>query len=254
MEDKEEEHQPSHPLACSKLIEDKEDEHQSSQPLACRKLMEDKEEEHQPSHPLACTSCHARLEEEIASSEKQTKLKNRLKYYLFIVALTALETGIILLFALTVLKFKTPNFRVRAVAVQTLRVGNTSNPYFSIAFKAEFNVKNRNFGHFSYHNTTVYFYYEDVRVGRAFIHKSRVDARSTRKFYISVKLTSSYVSRSSILFLQDLNAGVLPISMQSKLRGRVTVLKLLKNDRATNLNCNMDVVVKKRQLRNLKCK
>lgn len=235
-------------------MEDKEEEHQPSHPLACGKLMKDKEEEHLSPHPLACTSCHARLEEEALSTEKQTKLKNRLKYYFFIVALTALETGIILLFALTILKFKTPSFRVRAVAVQTLRVGNTSNPYFNLAFKAEFNVKNRNFGRFSYHNTTVYFYYQDVRVGKAFIHKSRVDARSTRKFYINVKLTSSYVSRSSILFNQDLNSGILPISLQSKLRGRVTVLKLLKSDRATNLNCNMDIVVKKRQLRNLKCK
>lgn len=216
--------------------------------------MEDKEEEHQPTHPLACTSCHARREEEAASSEKKTKLKNRLKYYLFIVALTALETGVILLFALTILKFKTPSFRVRAVAVQALRIGNTTNPYFSIAFKAEFNVKNRNFGPFSYENTTVYFYYEDVKVGKAFVHKARVDARATRKFYISVKLTSSYVSRSSLLFIQDLNSGILPISIQSKLRGRVTVLKLLKNDRAANLNCNMDVVVKKRRLKNLKCK
>lgn len=233
MEDKEE-HQPTHPLACSKLMEDK--------------------EEHQPTHPLACTSCHARLEGEAASTEKQTKLKNRLKYFFFIVALTAVETGIILLFALTILKFKTPSFRVRAVALQTLRVGNTSDPYFNIAFKAEFNVKNRNFGHFSYHNTTVHFYYEDVKVGKAFIHKSGVDARSTRKFYIIVKLTSSYVSRSSILFNQDLSSGILPISMQSKLRGRVTVLKLLKDDRSTNLNCNMDIVVRKRQLRNLKCK
>ena len=216
--------------------------------------MEDKEEEHQPTHPLACSSCHARIEQEAVSSEKQTQLKNRLKYYFFIIALTAVETGIILLFALTILKFKTPSFRVRAVAVQALRVGNTSDPYFSMALKAEFNVKNRNFGHFSYENSTVYFYFEDVKVGKAFIHKSRVDARSTRRFFISVKLTSSYVSRNSILCIQDLNAGILPISMQAKLRGRVTVLKLLKNDRATILNCKMDVVVKKRQLKNLKCK
>ncbi|WOH06719.1 hypothetical protein DCAR_0626147 [Daucus carota subsp. sativus] len=216
--------------------------------------MEDKEEEHQPTHPLACSSCHARIEQEAASSEKQTQLKSRLKYYFFIVALTAVETGIILLFALTILKFKTPSFRVRVVAVQALRVGNTSDPYFSMALKAEFNVKNRNFGHFSYENSTVYFYFEDVKVGKAFIHKSRVDARSTRRFFISVKLTSSYVSRNSILCIQDLNAGILPISMQAKLRGRVTVLKLLKNDRATILNCKMDVVVKKRQLKNLKCK
>lgn len=216
--------------------------------------MENKEEEHQPTHPLTCTSCHARKEKEAESSEKVTKLKNRLLYYLFIVALTAVETGVILLCALTVLKFKTPTFRVRAVAVEALRVSNTSNPFFSITFKAEFNVRNKNFGHFTYENTTVYFYYEDVKIGKAFIHKAQVDARSTRKFYIRVKLTSSYVSKSSLLFIQDLKSGILPISMQSKLRGKVTLLKLLKNDRSTNLNCNMDVIVKKRQLKNLKCK
>ncbi|WOH07404.1 hypothetical protein DCAR_0726834 [Daucus carota subsp. sativus] len=215
--------------------------------------MEDKEEHHQ-THPLTCTSCHARVEKEAESSEKATKLKNRLLYYLFLVALTAVETGVILLCALTVLKSKTPNFRVRAVAVEALRVSNTTNPFFSITFKAEFNVRNKNFGHFSYHNTTVYFYYEDVKIGKAFIHKAQVDARSTRKFYIRVKLTSSYVSKSSLLFIQDLKSGVLPITMQAKMTGKITLLKLLKNDKSTNLNCNMDVIVKKRQLKNLKCK
>lgn len=216
--------------------------------------MEDKEEEHHQTHPLTCTSCHARVEKEAESSEKATKLKNRLLYYLFLVALTAVETGVILLCALTVLKSKTPNFRVRAVAVEALRVSNTTNPFFSITFKAEFNVRNKNFGHFSYHNTTVYFYYEDVKIGKAFIHKAQVDARSTRKFYIRVKLTSSYVSKSSLLFIQDLKSGVLPITMQAKMTGKITLLKLLKNDKSTNLNCNMDVIVKKRQLKNLKCK
>merc|ERR1712202_31772 len=97
--------------------------------------------------------------------------------------------------------------------------------------------------------TTVYFYYEDVKIGKAFIHKAQLDARSTRKFYIRVKLTSSYVSKSSLLFIQDLKSGVLPITMQAKMTGKITLLKLLKNDKSTNLNCNMDVIVKKRQLK-----
>lgn len=219
------------------------------------KEAEEEGQQQQPVHPLACTSCHARRDEEAAAaSQRRSKLKKRLKFYFYIVALTALETGLILLFALTILKFRTPKFRVRSANLNTLSVGNTTNPSFIVTLKAEFSVKNTNFGHYKYENTTVYFYYWDVKIGRAFVRGARARARSTRKISINVKLTSTNIPTNSLAFVQDLGSGILPISMQSKLRGRITILKLLKNNRSTNMNCNMDVFVKKKQLKNLTCK
>ncbi|KAL2486886.1 LEA 2 domain-containing protein [Abeliophyllum distichum] len=98
-------------------------------------------------------------------------------------------TGIIMLFALTVMKIRTPKFRVRSATFENFNVGTPTNPSFSSRMNAEFGIKNANFGHFKYQNSTVRFFYGLTQVGELVVQKARAKARSTRKFNAVVELS-----------------------------------------------------------------
>ncbi|KAM7463749.1 hypothetical protein LguiA_031870 [Lonicera macranthoides] len=140
-----------------------------------------------------------------------------MKILLYVVIFVVFQTAVITLFALTIMKFKTPKFRVRSATFETFDVQSSS---FNVRMKAELGVKNTNFGQFRYQNTTIEFYYRDVKVGEAFVDRARAKWRSTRKFNVTVDLRSANITGNS----EITSDGILPLRAQSRLRGRVTII------------------------------
>uniref|UniRef100_A0A5B7ADR9 Late embryogenesis abundant protein LEA-2 subgroup domain-containing protein n=1 Tax=Davidia involucrata TaxID=16924 RepID=A0A5B7ADR9_DAVIN len=197
----------------------------------------------------------AKHDEEAATvPSEELRRKKRMKCLAYVAAFAVFQTGIILLFALTVMKIKSPKFRVRSATFETFDVvSTTSPPSFNIKMNAELGVKNTNFGHYKFDNTTITFFYKGTPVGSAIVPKARAKARSTKKFNIVVDLASTDLPSNSELG-NDLNSGVLLLSSQSTLRGKVELMKVMKKKKSTDMNCTMEIHISTKELRNVICK
>ena len=181
---------------------------------------------------------------------KELRRKKRMKILLYVVIFAVFQTAIVTLFALTIMKFRTPKFRVRSATFETFDVQSSS---FNMRMNAQLSVRNANFGHFRYRNTTVDFYYRDIKVGEVLVDRARAKWRSTRRFNVTVDLTSSNIGTSNAQLASDISSGILPLRAQSRMRGRITILFIMKKNRSPNMNCTMNLAIQSRQLQNLMC-
>ncbi|KAK9293042.1 hypothetical protein L1049_021026 [Liquidambar formosana] len=150
-------------------------------------------EKEQPAYPLAPANAYGRSDEETAAAlSKELRRKRNKKRLVYLAAFVVFQTIVILVFALTVMRIKSPKYRVRSALIETL---SSTNDSFNIRFYAQVGVKNTNFGHYKYENSTIVFYYRDVMVGEAPIDKARAKARSTKKVNIVVDLSASNLSK-----------------------------------------------------------
>ncbi|KAE8653896.1 putative Late embryoproteinsis abundant hydroxyproline-rich glycofamily protein [Hibiscus syriacus] len=137
--------------------------------------------------------------ESAAEVSKELKRKKRMKWIVYALAFAIFQTIVILVFSLTVMRFKNPKFRVHSITVQDLTASAPNPPSFSIKLNAQVAVKNTNFGHFKFQNTTISFDYGGVGVGDALVAKGRSKARSTKKMNVAVELNSSNIPNNSSL-------------------------------------------------------
>ncbi|XP_059669746.1 late embryogenesis abundant protein At1g64065-like [Cornus florida] len=212
------------------------------------------EKDQRQTYPLAPTNGYVRSDEEAAGSElsKELRRKKRMKCLAYAVAFAVFQTGVILLFSLTVMKIKNPKFRVRSATFETFEVV-TSNPSFNLRMNAELGVKNTNFGHYKFDDSTITFSYKGVQVGSAIVQKARARARSTKKFNVVVDLSSTGLP-SNLELGNDLNSGFIVLSSESRLKGKVELMKVMKKKKSTDMSCTMEVYISSQDVRNVKCK
>ncbi|XVF12582.1 hypothetical protein REPUB_Repub08aG0131400 [Reevesia pubescens] len=215
-------------------------------------------EKSQSPYPLAPGNDHSRNDEESVDhadhDSKGLKKKKRIKCLLYIVLFAVFQTGIILLFALTVMRIRNPKFLVRSGSfVNTFGVGTEASPSFNLRMNTQFTVKNTNFGNFKYELGTVTFAYRGTPVGQATIQKARAGARSKKKVDVVVDLSSSSLSNSNEL-RNDISSGVLPLTSHSKLDGKIHLMKVIKKKKSAQMNCTMEIDITSRTLGNIKCK
>ncbi|KAG2709774.1 hypothetical protein I3760_05G256900 [Carya illinoinensis] len=206
-------------------------------------------EKEQSPYPLAPANGYVRSDAEAvrAHPDKQRK-KKRMKCIAYIAAFAVFQTIIILGFALTVMRIKSPKFRVRAASF----TGNfdVTNSSYNLQMNAQFTVKNTNFGHFKYEYGTVRFAQNGVRVGEANINDARVRARSTKKVNATVVLSSS---NNNPALTSDIVYGRLPLTISSKLEGKVHLMKVFKKKKSAQMNCTVYVNLGMHQIENLTC-
>lgn len=184
---------------------------------------------------------------------RELRRRKRKRCLLYIVLFAVFQTGIILLFALTVMKIRTPKFRVSSAAFGAFDYSATAaNPSFDIMTYAELSVKNTNFGHYKFESTTIYFFYGGAVVGSAYVPSWRARARSTRKIRVEVQLSSTGLL-DRVQLSNDLNAGVLPLNSRSTLEGKVELMKLLKKKKSAEMECFIAINLVPRNVGYLSC-
>ncbi|KAL2227016.1 uncharacterized protein LOC105160687 [Sesamum indicum] len=188
-----------------------------------------------------------------AHDAREQRKKKRTKCLLYIVLFAIFQAGVIAIFAVTIMKVRTPRFRVRSASFENFNVGTPASPAFSARMNAELGVKNANFGRYKYRNTTVVFFYRGTPVGQAILRNSRVNWRATKKIDVAVDLSLGNAAANSQLG-SDLSAGIVPITSQARMTGRVELVFVMKKNKATEMNCNMEIVTATQQLRNIVCK
>ncbi|KAI3458077.1 hypothetical protein Pfo_014740 [Paulownia fortunei] len=219
--------------------------------------MADKDQ--QSPHPLApANGAYARSDAEAAATpdgaREQRKKNKRTKCLLYILLFAVFQTGIILLFALTVMKIRTPKFRVRSAAFENFNVGTPTNPSFNIRMNAEVGVKNTNFGRFKFESASMYFFYRGTQVAEVLVPKRRANWRSTKRFQVVVDMSMASSAQGNSQLASDLSAGVVPLTSQAKLRGNVRLMMVFKKNRGSDMNCSMEIVTATQQLQNIVCK
>ncbi|XP_059627416.1 late embryogenesis abundant protein At1g64065-like [Cornus florida] len=203
--------------------------------------MADKQQ--QPGHHMPEPNSYGHVDEEAQS--KELKRQKRKKLILYIAAFVVFQTIVIVIFSLTVMKVKTPKFRVRAASFETLNVNASS---FDMRMNARLGVKNTNFGPYKFDNSTITFFYKGAAVGNAIVPKSTAKFQSTKRFNVTIDLSSS-----SSEIATDFSSGILRLSCTSRLTGKVELMLVMKKKKAINMNCTMEVHIATQQIQNLKC-
>ena len=208
-------------------------------------------EKEQSPYPLVPTNGHARSDEESDKGSAELRKKKRMKCVAYIVTFAVFQTIIIVVFALFVMRFRSPKFRVRdASFVSTF---NFTNASFDLVMDTQFTIKNTNFGHFKYENGIVKFSYDGMIVGEAKLDEARARARSTKKVDRLVTLSSSDLPTNSKL-TSDLGGGILPLTSNSKLDGKIHLMKVIKKKKSALLDCTLDVNLGMKKIQNVQCK
>ncbi|KAL4347544.1 hypothetical protein GQ457_17G024710 [Hibiscus cannabinus] len=210
-------------------------------------------------YPLAPSNGHTQSDQVVApANSNDVKKRNRTKCLLYILLFAVFQTGIILVFVLTVMRTKHPKFRVRAGSfVDTgFNVGTEASPSFDLRMNTQFTVKNTNFGDFKYQVGSVTFAYRGTPVGEATIERSRVGIKSTKKVDVLIELRSNSLSLNTTNkeLGSDISSGILPLTSYSKLEGKIQLLKVIKRKKSALMNCTMEIDVLSRKLGNITCK
>ncbi|KAK8505212.1 hypothetical protein V6N13_026078 [Hibiscus sabdariffa] len=192
--------------------------------------------------------------ESAAEVSNELERRKRMKLLVYALAFAIFQTIVILVFSLTVMRIKNPKFRILSVTVEDLKAAATNPPYFNIKLNAQVAVKNTNFGHFKFQNTTISFDYggAGAGVGDAFVGKGRSKARSTKKMNVTVELNSNNIMNNSSL-RTDIESGFLALTCHSKLSGKVQLMKLIKKKKSAEMRCAMVVNLVTKAVQDIKC-
>ena len=203
-------------------------------------------------YPVAPANGYARSDEEAGRSSDEERRQKRKKWALYIIAFVIFQTGIIVLFSMTVMKFRTPKFRVRSVT--SFENFDTQASSFNVVMNTQLGIKNTNFGPFKYGNSTVAFYYKGTQIGSVFIPKSKANFRRTKKLNVAVSLVAPTNLASNSEWTNDVSSGIVPLTSTSRLSGKIEIMFIFKKKRSVNMNCTMDLNISTKQLQNIKCK
>uniref|UniRef100_A0A2N9ED43 Late embryogenesis abundant protein LEA-2 subgroup domain-containing protein n=1 Tax=Fagus sylvatica TaxID=28930 RepID=A0A2N9ED43_FAGSY len=203
-------------------------------------------------YPLVPANGRARSDEESVTAAHSAELrkKKRMKCIAYVVAFAVFQTIIIAVFALTVMRIKSPKFRVREASF--LSTFDVTNASFNLAMDTQFTVKNTNFGHFKYDYGSVTFAYKGMAIGETQIGEARVRARSTKKVNAIVTLSANNLPSNSGLSF-DLGLGLLRLTSYSKLDGKVQLMKVIKKKKSAQMDCSMEINLRLRTIQNLQC-
>ena len=196
-----------------------------------------------------------RSDEELATPTLQSeelRRKKRIKLAIYIAAFVVFQTIVITVFALTVMRVKTPKVRLGTVTFHNVNISTQTPPNFDLSFTTQVRVKNTNFGPYKYDGTNVTFMYQGVTVGQFTIPKGKAGFRSTKKVSVTVDVNSNALPSTTSLG-SELGAGVLTLNSHAKLSGKVELMFVMKKKKSAEMNCNMTIVLSTKEVQALSC-
>ncbi|XP_030950470.1 uncharacterized protein LOC115974318 [Quercus lobata] len=183
----------------------------------------------------------------------ELRRKKRIKLAIYIAAFAVFQTIVILVFALTVMRVKTPKVRLGTnITFQNFNTGTQASPSFDLSFTAQVGIKNTNFGPYKYDSTIATFMYQGVTIGQVTIPKGKAGLRSTKKVTVTVNVNSNALSSTTGLG-SELGAGVLTLNGQAKLSGKVELMFVMKKKKSAEMNCSMTIDLSSMAIQSMIC-
>jgi hypothetical protein len=195
-----------------------------------------------------------RKDEELPTfqSEEELKRQKRIKLFTYIGIFIVFQIIVMTVFGLTVMKVKTPKVRLGAISVQNL-TSVPATPSFSTSFTTQIRVKNTNWGPYKFDAGTATFMYQGVAVGQISFPKSKAGMRSTKKIDVVMSLSSDELPSSTNLGT-ELNSGVLTLTSQAKLTGKVELMLIMKKKKSAIMDCSIAFDLASKTVQSLQCK
>ncbi|XP_060211035.1 uncharacterized protein LOC132638065 [Lycium barbarum] len=197
------------------------------------------DEKYPQSYPLAPSSIMPRSDAESATNNFQysnnLRRKNRIRS---IVLFTIFLTGIILVFSFIFVRFKSPKLRL-----ENIRISNDGDG--RIIFSAQLFMRNRNFWRYDFDSTIGAINSAGGEtIGQFVIPEGEARRRSTKKLYVM----------ANIILPSRLNTtGILPVTSQAKIRGKVKVFRVFKRKKSADLSCTMSLNLPISAIQDLDC-
>ncbi|CAB4310441.1 unnamed protein product [Prunus armeniaca] len=200
-------------------------------------------EQNYPTYPLGPANGYTRSDGESQLSADELKRKKKIKMAIYISIFVVFQIIVITTMSLTVMKVKTPKFRLGNINVQSLE----STPSFDLKFTTQIRIKNSaNWGSYKFKAGNVTFEHQGQTVGVIDIAKGKVGWLSTIKRNANVSLNSTAIT--------ELSSGVLTLNSVGRLDGKVAIMFIMKKKKATNMNCTIAFDVTAKTLQSLHCK
>ncbi|KAM5574605.1 hypothetical protein ABKV19_013844 [Rosa sericea] len=202
---------------------------------------------------FASANGYSRKDEESATlqSEDELKRQKRIKLAMYVGGFIVFQIIVMTVFGLTVMKVKTPKVRLGAISVQSLN-SVPATPSFDTTFTTQIRVKNTNWGPYKFDASIAMFMYQGMAVGQVSIPKSKAGMRSTKKIDVTVSLNSNGLPSSNLR--SDLNGGILTLSSQAILTGKVELMFIMKKKKSTNMDCTIAFDLSSKAIQTLQCK
>ncbi|KAK9927094.1 hypothetical protein M0R45_024296 [Rubus argutus] len=196
---------------------------------------------------------YSRKDEESATlhSEDELKRQKRIKLVMYIGAFIVFQIIVMTVFGLTVMKVKTPKVRLGGINVLNLN-SVPATPSFDTTFTTQIRVKNTNWGPYKFDAGIATFMYQGMAMGQVSIPKSKAGMRSTKKIDVTVSLNSNGLPSSNLG--SDLNGGLLTLSSQAKLTGKVELMFIMKKKKSANMDCTIAFDLSSKTVQTLQCK
>ncbi|XP_004300827.1 PREDICTED: uncharacterized protein LOC101295341 [Fragaria vesca subsp. vesca] len=203
-------------------------------------------------YPTAPSNGYARSDGESLVSEDELKRKKRIKLFTYIGIFIVFQIIVMTVFGLTVMKVKTPKARWGSIDVETLNYV-PATPSFDTTFETQIRIKNTNWGPYKFDAGTATFLYQGVTIGKVDIPKSKAGMRSTKKIDVEVSLNTNALPNSSALGT-ELSSGVLTLTSQVQLKGKVELMLIMKKNKNASMDCTIAFDLSSKTVQSLQCK
>ncbi|XP_050367933.1 uncharacterized protein LOC126786216 [Argentina anserina] len=208
------------------------------------------EKTHQ-AYPLAPANGYARSDRE-SLSEDDLKRKKRIKCFAYIGIFIVFQIAVMTVFGLTVMKVKTPKVRLGTSSLTGFTSSSTT-PSFSTTFNTQIRVKNTNWGPYKFDEGVVTFMYQGTSVGTFTVPKGKAGMKGTKKVNAVVSLNTDALTTSSTLG-SELSGGVLSLTSEAKLTGKVELMLIMKKKKSASMSCTIQIDVSGQTVKSLECK
>ena len=209
------------------------------------------EKTHQ-AYPLAPANGYIRSDGESLVSEDELKRRKRIKLFTYIGIFIVFQIAVMAVFGLTVMKVKTPKVRLGESTLIDF-TSSTTTPSFATTFNTQIRVKNTNWGPYKFDAGNVTFLYQDTPVGTVVVPKGKVGMRGTKKINVDVSLNTVALPSSSTLS-SELSGGVLTLTSEAKLTGKVELMLIMKKKKSASMSCTIKIDVSTKTVKSLECK
>ncbi|KAJ7239231.1 hypothetical protein O6H91_04G104000 [Diphasiastrum complanatum] len=162
---------------------------------------------------------------------------------------------ILIILFFTLLKAKDPRIKVNSLLLENFQAAlslPTFQPAITLVLSLNVTINNPNRSSFKYNNSTSYLFYHGETVGEAPIPAGQISALGKQTLVTLLHIQADRFLLNPNL-LPDVTLGILPISSQTILSGRVKLLKLIKRHATSTTVCDIVVSITNRTISNLQC-
>ncbi|KAK9902316.1 hypothetical protein M0R45_001737 [Rubus argutus] len=204
---------------------------------------------------LASVKGYTRKDEESATlqTEEELKRQKRIKLFTYIGIFVVFQIVVMTVFGLTVMKVKTPKVRLGDSTLTGFNY-SAATPSFDTTFNTQIRVKNTNWGPYKFDAGNVTFMYQGTPVGTVAVPKSKAGMRSTKKINANLSLNTDSLKNSSTTLGSELSGGVLTLTSEAKLTGKVELMLIMKKKKSASMSCTIQIDVSEKTVKSLQCK